>query len=80
MGYFVTPQTNASVGYYYQTGDLGTADGSGVLGRVAYEVSSGLTAGFNISYDEVFDTRLSADTKVRFGSPKTTSQRKAVEQ
>ncbi|MFL0771055.1 MAG: carbamoyl-phosphate synthase, partial [Prochlorococcus sp.] len=45
VGYFITPELNASVGYYYQHGDLGAADGSGVLGRLAYEISSGLTAG-----------------------------------
>ena len=71
---------NASVGYYYQSGDLGTADGSGVLGRVAYEVSNGLTAGMNISYDEAFETRVSADLKVRLGDPATTAQRKEVQQ
>ncbi|MDB4678030.1 carbamoyl-phosphate synthase [Synechococcus sp. AH-551-A21] len=76
IGYFITPVVNASVGYYYQNGDLGTADGSGVLGRVAYEVSSGLTAGVNISYDEAFDTRVSADIKVRFGGPSTTASKK----
>ena len=54
VGYFITPDLNASVGYYYQNGDLGTADGSGVLGRVAYEISNGITAGVNISYDEAF--------------------------
>ena len=67
---------NASVGYYYQNGDLGSADGSGVLGRVAYDISSGLTAGVNISYDEAFDTRVSADLKVRFGGPSTTAATK----
>jgi hypothetical protein len=76
VGYFITPVVNASVGYYYQNGDLGAADGSGVLGRVAYEVSSGLTAGVNISYDEAFDTRVSADIKVRFGGPSTTASKK----
>ena len=35
------------------------ADSSGVLGRVAYEISSGLIAGANISYDEAFETRVS---------------------
>ena len=79
-GYFITPVVNASVGYYYQNGDLGTADGSGVLGRVAYEISSGLTAGVNISYDEAFETRVSADLKVRFGGASTTAQRKDVQQ
>ena len=55
-------------------------DGSGVLGRVAYEMTSGVTAGVNISYDEAFETRVSADLKVRFGGPSTTSQRKDVQQ
>ncbi|MDA7432140.1 carbamoyl-phosphate synthase, partial [Synechococcus sp. AH-601-O06] len=39
IGYFITPAVNASVGYYYQSGDLGEADGSGVLGRLAYEMT-----------------------------------------
>ena len=80
IGYFITPAVNASVGYYYQSGDLGEADGSGVLGRVAYEVSSGLTAGVNISYDEAFDTRVSADLKVRFGGASKTAQRKELQE
>jgi hypothetical protein len=80
VGYFITPEWNASVGYYYQHGDLGSADGSGVLGRLAYEISNGLTAGVNISYDEAFETRVSADIKVRFGGPSTTAQRKEVQQ
>ena len=78
VGYFITPVVNASVGYYYQSGDLGTADGSGVLGRLAYEMTSGVTAGVNISYDEAFETRVSADLKVRFGGASTTAQRKDV--
>ena len=80
IGYFITPAVNASIGYYYQSGDLGEADGSGVLGRLAYEMTSGVTAGVNISYDEAFDTRVSADLKVRFGGAATTAQRKAVQQ
>ena len=55
---------------------MGDADGSGVLGRLAYEISSGLTAGVNISYDKAFDTRISADIKVRFGGPNTTVAKK----
>ena len=76
VGYFITPAVNASVGYYYQHGDLGAADGSGVLGRLAYEMTSGVTAGVNISYDEAFETRVSADLKVRFGGPSTTAAKK----
>jgi hypothetical protein len=80
VGYFITPELNASVGYYYQQGDLGSADGSGVLGRLAYEISNGLVAGVNISYDEAFETRVSADLKVRFGGASTTAKRKEVQQ
>ena len=68
VGYSITPDFKASVGYYYQQGDLGTADSSGVLGRVSYNISNGLTAGVNLSYDQAFETRLSADLKYRFGS------------
>ncbi|MDC0269404.1 hypothetical protein OAK57_01920, partial [Synechococcus sp. AH-551-N23] len=50
--------------------------GSGVLGRLAYEMTSGVTAGVNVSYDEAFDTRVSADLKVRFGGPSTTAATK----
>ena len=80
VGYFISPALNGSVGYYYQRGDLGTAEGSGVLGRLAYEITSGLTAGINVSYDDAFATRVSADFNVRFGGAKSTSERKAVQQ
>ena len=59
---------------------MGAADGSGVLGRLAYEMTSGVIAGVNISYDEAFDTRVSADLKVRFGGSSTTAKRKEVQQ
>jgi hypothetical protein len=67
-GYSITPDLTASVGYYYQNGDLDSADGSGVRGRLAYTISNGLTLGANLSYDQAFDTRFSADLKYRFGS------------
>ena len=67
-GYSITPDFKASVGYYYQNGDLGEADGSGVRGRLAYNLSNGLTVGANLSYDQAFETRFSADLKYRFGS------------
>ena len=49
-------------------------------GRLAYDITQGLTAGVNISYDEAFDSRVSADLKVRFGGAATTAQRKEVQQ
>ena len=79
-GYFITPVLKASAGYYYQHRDQEDVDGSGVRGRLAYEMTSGVTAGVNISYDEAFETRVSADLKVRFGGASTTAQRKEVQQ
>ena len=78
-GYFITPVLKASAGYYYQHRDQEEVDGSGVRGRLAYEITSGVTAGVNISYDEAFDTRVSADIKVRFGGASTSAQSKEVQ-
>ena len=80
VGYFISPQLHASVGYYYQHRDQEDVDGSGVRGRLAYDITQGLTAGVNVSYDEAFDTRVSADLKVRFGGAATPAQRKEVQQ
>ena len=68
VGYSITPDLRASVGYYYQNGDLGDANGSGVRGRLAYNLTNGLTVGANLSYDQAFETRVSADIKYRFGA------------
>ena len=67
-GYNLTPALRASVGYYYQNGDLNTADGSGVLGRLAYAINNDLTIGTNLSYDSAFKSRFSADIKWRFNT------------
>lgn len=80
VGYFITSTVNASVGYYYQNGDLGSADGSGVRECLVYEMISGVTAGVNVSYDVAFETRVSVDIKVRFGGASTTAQRKDIQQ
>ena len=79
VGYFITPSLHASVGYYYQHRDQEDVDGSGVGGRLAYDITQGLTAGINVTYDEALDTRVSADLKVRFGAI-TTAQSKEVHQ
>jgi hypothetical protein len=68
VGYAITPDFRASIGYYYQNGDLETADGSGIRGRLAYNLTNGLSVGANLSYDQAFDTRVSADIKYRFGA------------
>ena len=79
-GYFITPDLNTSIGYYHQNSDMGDADGTSVLGRVAYVISNGLTAGVNVCYDQAFETKVSADLKVRFGGTATAAQRKEVQQ
>ncbi|MEC7247553.1 MAG: carbamoyl-phosphate synthase [Cyanobacteriota bacterium] len=73
VGYFITPSLQASVGYYYQHREEEHIDGSAVRGRLAYEISDGLTAGLNVSHDfqksDKFETRVSADLNYRFNSP-----------
>ncbi|QNI76203.1 carbamoyl-phosphate synthase [Synechococcus sp. MVIR-18-1] len=76
VGYFVTPELNASVGYYYQSGDLGEADGSGVQVELDYQIADGLTAGINVSYDEAFETRVSGNIEYRFGSNSSAAETK----
>jgi hypothetical protein len=67
-GYAITPDLKASLGYYHQNGDLNTANSSGVRGRIAYNLTNGLTVGVNYSYDQAFDSRVSGDIKYRFGT------------
>ena len=68
VGYAITPDFRASLGYYYQSGDLGEANSSGVRGRLAYNLTNGLTLGVSYSYDQAFDSRVSGDIKYRFGA------------
>lgn len=75
VGYFIAPAWKVSVGYYFQDGYQGFVYGSGVQGRLAYEITNGVIAGVNLSYDEAFETRISADIQVRFGSKKIPSKR-----
>ena len=68
VGYNVTKTLKASVGYYYQHSDQEEVDGSGILGRLAYAINNDLTLAANLSYDEAFDTRFSADLTWRFNT------------
>ena len=47
---------------------------------MAYNINNDLTAGVNIFHDEAFDSKISADIKVRFGGPNTTAERKEVQE
>ncbi|QNI76201.1 carbamoyl-phosphate synthase [Synechococcus sp. MVIR-18-1] len=73
VGYFITPDLNASVGYYYQAGDAPcdqaggkNPDGSGILGKLGYEITDGLTLGGSISYDNAYQTRVLGTISYRF--------------
>ena len=79
-GYNLTPDLRASVGYYYQNGDLGEADGSGFLGRIDYDLVDGLTLGVSLSYDQAYETRVSGNVKYRFGGKGYRSQSKKYAQ
>ncbi len=77
VGYAITPEWDASIGYYYQHGDdLTAADGSGVLATLSYEITDGLTLGVNASYDEAFETRVSGNIEYRFGTGNATQAEK----
>ena len=54
-----------SLGYYCQNDEL--ISGSGLLTRLSYDLSNGLTLGVNYSYDQAFQSRVSGDIKYRFG-------------
>jgi len=48
--------------------------------RLAYEMTIGVTAGVNFSYDEAFEARVLANIKVRFDGPSATSKRVEAQQ
>jgi hypothetical protein len=79
IGYNLTPNLKASIGYYYSEGDAGDANGNSVKGRLEYNIANGLTTGINIAYDPAYSKgyssdefyktlNLSADLKWRFGA------------
>lgn len=71
VGYNITPALKTSIGSYYQNGDHDDdgnpeVDNFGILGRLAYAFNNQLTLGANLSYDDSYDTRFSADISWRF--------------
>ena len=74
VGFDLTDDLSSSLGYYYQQGDLGEGDGSGIKGKLAYDLGNGLTVGTTLSYDPEFDTRFSGNFQYRFGSNKGPKQ------
>ena len=58
---------SAALGYYYQEGDLGAADGSGVKAELSYALADDLTVALKGTYDEAFETRISGNIVYKFG-------------
>jgi len=56
------------------------AEGSGIKVWLEYDIGNQLQAGVVYSYDENFESRVTADLRLRFGGPKTTAMRKEVQQ
>jgi hypothetical protein len=80
IGYFITDQLNASVGYYYQQGDLGSGDSSGIKGRLEFNVADDVILGANYSFDDRFEARVSADFSIRFDAFNSSNARPDVKQ
>ena len=76
IAYNITPEVKLSLGYYYQDGDLGAGDSSGVKTRVAYDIANGVTVGFTYSYDAAFQSVGTGDIKWRIGTKGYGSPRK----
>ena len=58
---------SAALGYYYQEGDLGAANGSGVKGELSYTLAEDVTVALKGTYDEAFETRVSGNIVYKFG-------------
>lgn len=62
---------SGTVGYYYQQGDLGTANGSGIASRIDVEVLDGFYLNATYTYDPRFESRLSGGFKYVFNEVDT---------
>ncbi len=86
IGYNIFHDLSLTGGYYYQYCEKepekfkGYADGSGIKARLEYDITDQWQAGVVYSYDENFESRVTADLRLRFGGPKTTAMRKEVQQ
>ena len=73
-------------GNYYETCEKqpevfeNYAEEFGVKARLEYDINNQPQAGVNYSYEENFESRVTADLKLRFSGPKTTTMRKEVQQ
>lgn len=78
VGYTISSSATVSLGYYYQHGDMGAADGSGVRAMLDCEISEGLAIGIMLSNDAAYDTVLTASLQYRFNGAAGASGRTSV--
>tara|TARA_B100001057_G_C22843191_1_gene947927 strand:- start:1569 stop:2678 length:1110 start_codon:yes stop_codon:yes gene_type:complete len=77
VGKQLTPKIDYSLEYYYQSSNLDES-GSGLKGRFDYDLGGGLTVGVNLSSDDIFNTRVSADFNYLFGSKASYDKKDSV--
>ena len=71
FGYHLTPSTTVLAGYYYQDGDDGSVDGSGVKTALIFTPNDIVQLSANYSFDPAFESRASLGITIRLGINKT---------
>ena len=70
LGFDLNDSLKAYAGYYYQSSELDDSEGSGVKGSVDYGINDSITLNTTISYDPLFDTRVSVGFTSLLGATK----------
>ena len=69
LGYRLPLNMLASLGYYYQSNNLESINGSGARAALVYGWTNNVALGANISRDQAFQTRFSVNLSYSFGKP-----------
>jgi hypothetical protein len=69
LGYRLPLNMLASLGYYYQSNNLESINGSGARAALIYGWTNNVALGANISRDQAFQTRFSVNLSYSFGKP-----------
>ena len=67
IGYHLNPGTTVLAGYYYQDGDDGSADGSGLKTALIFSPNDIVWFSANFSFDPAFESRASIGMTIRLG-------------
>ena len=73
LGYRLPLNMRASLGYYYQTNNLESVNGSGARASLVYDWTKKVALGANLSRDQAFQTRFSVNLTYSFGRPNALS-------